>query len=373
MNYERNKDEGRVFADKIMEYKFERKPRKIYEGADTKVILKYVQWEERCRKLLDTFFSRDGTNSGIILFPDIEVGLLQIRKVEKWETVMSILYDWCQSSSSKDDATGLIIRKYDLKDHLYFRGITDGEIKDTLGFNSSANIFDFQESDTRFLVFNPSLKIILIIRLVEIRKDDSKLLKKEIDYCIDEVNLVCFLLRDELENTNVVVTGFIAYSGENAHSQSVCKDCDNIIFPFEIFSSVETFENFCERFFSDKKIEDFANLIDRNVEEDQENVFQAVASKILGYLSHLQFAMLQEPILPVTEKNATDNIKQAELLLNCYQMKIAYSDDKRVWLEGNYGTGKTVVALKKLELLLKTLDKDKEVIYYINFAKKKST
>ena len=366
MNYERNKDELSIIAYKIIEYKFNKNPRRIYEGAGVKVILKYGQWEERCKKLLETFFSRDGTNCGIILFPDIEVTLhRQTTKVEKWETVMSILNEWCQSSSSQDDATGLIIRKYDLKDHLYFRKIAEDEIVDILGLKSSENIFDFQESDTRFLVFNPLLKIILIIRLVEIQEGDSKLLKKEIDYCIDEVNLVCFLLRDELENTGVVVTGLVVYSGENAHSQSVCKDCDNIIFPFEIFSSVETFKNFYERFFNERKIKDLA----RSVNEDKENVFQAVASKILGYLAHLQFATLQEPILPVTEKDAADNIKQAELLLNCYQMEIAYSDDKRIWLEGNYGTGKTVVSLKKLELMLKAL-KDKEVIYYVSFARK---
>ena len=79
--------------------------------------------------------------------------------------------------------------------------------------------------------------------------------------------------------------------------------------------------------------------------------------------------MLKDPILPVKKNDATSNIKQAELLLDRYQMEIAYSDDKRIWLVGNYGTGKTVVALKKLELLLKIL-KDKEVIYYINFAGK---
>ena len=372
MNYERNKDELSNIAYKIIEYKFNKNPRRIYEGAGAKVILKYVQWEERCKKLLETFFSRDGTNSGIILFPDIEVTLhRQTTKVEKWETVMSILNEWCQSSSSQDDATGLIIRKYDLKDHLYFRKITEDEIIDILGLKSSENMFDFQKSDTRFLAFNPLLKIILIIRLVEIQEGDSKLLKKEIDYCIDEVNLVCFLLRDELENTGVVVTGLVVYSGENAHGQSVCKDCYNIIFPFEIFSSVKTFKNFYERFFNERKIKDFEGLVARSVNEDKENVFQAVASKILGYLSHLQFAMLQEPILPVTEKDAAKNIKQAELLLNCYQMEIAYSNDKRIWLEGNYGTGKTVVALKKLELLLKDLeDKDKEVIYYVSFAGK---
>ena len=36
-------------------------------------------------------------------------------------------------------------------------------------------------------------------------------------------------------------------------------------------------------------------------------------------------------------------------------------------LTGNYETGKTVVALKKLELLYESLEEE-EVIYYVNFA-----
>ena len=371
MNYKRSKNELRDIAKKIFEYQFKREYREIHDGADTEAILEYPQWEDRCNRLLDTFFTRDGTSSGIILFPDIEITLhSQICQFEIWQRLMITLNDWCRIPSQKDP-TGLIIRNYDLKDHLYFRRVTEDEIKYTLGFNNSANMFGFQESDTRFLVFNPSLKIILIIRLVELQKGKSKLLMKEVDHCIDEVNFLCFLLRDELENTGVVVTGFVAYSGKNAHSQSFCKDCDNIILPFEIFNSVETFNSFCERFFSEKKNENFAKGVARNVKEDKANVFQAIASKILGYLSHLQFATLDEPVLPVAEQDATDNIKQAELLLNCYQMEIAYSDDKRIWLEGNYGTGKTVVALKKLELLIKALEgKDKEIIYFVNFASK---
>ena len=116
-------------------------------------------------------------------------------------------------------------------------------------------------------------------------------------------------------------------------------------------------------------MEDLAKTLATREIIEKANVFQAVASKILGYLAHLQFVMLKDPILPVKKNDATSNIKQAELLLDRYQMEIAYSDDKRIWLVGNYGTGKTVVALKKLELLLKIL-KDKEVIYYINFAGK---
>ena len=366
VNYNRSKNELSIIAKKIFAYQFKRECLEIKDGAGTETILEYPQWEERCKSLFNTFFSR-GTSSGIILFPDIEIPFHnQICQAEIWQRLMITLNNWCRKSNPKD-ATGLIIRNYDLKDHLYFRGIEEDEIKDTLRFISSAKMFDFQESDTRFLVFNPSLKIILIIRLIELQEGDSKLLKKEVDHCINEVNILCFLLRDELENTGVIVTGLVAYSGENAHSQNVCKDCDNI-FSFEIFNSVKTFKGFLKSFFREKKINELKIQVARDLKKNKVNVFQAVASKILGYLSHFQFKMLQEPVLPVAEQDATDNIKQAELLLNCYQMEIAYSNDNRIWLEGNYGTGKTIVALKKLELLLKAL-KAKEVIYYVSFAR----
>ena len=194
------------------------------------------------------------------------------------------------------------------------------------------------------------------------------MVKKEVDHCIAEVNLLCFLLKNELADTGVIVAGLIAYSGENAHSQRGCEDCDNIIVSSEIFNSAETFKRFLEGFFSEEKYKCLVKSLTRHEKKDNTNMFQVVASKILGYLSHLQFAMLEKPVLPITEQDATGNIRQAELLLNCYQMEIAYSDDKRIWLEGNYGTGKTVVALKKLELLLKA-SKDEEVIYYVNFAR----
>ena len=370
MNYKRYEDEISRIANNISKYKFKRKDLEIYEGANTITILKYDQWEERCRKLLDTFFSRDGKNCGIILFPEVEITLhSQICQVEIWARVLRTLNDWCKISSPKD-ATGLIIRNYDLLDHLYFHGITDVEIKDTMCFNVSENMLSFLNNDKRFLAFNPSLKIILLIRLVELQKDEFQFVKKEVDHCIDEVNLLCFLLRDELAYTGVIVTGLVAYSGENAHSQSACKDCDNTIFSSEIFNTAETFKRFLKSFLREKNNKDLVKCTARYVKKDKEaNVFQAVASKILGYLSHLQFATLQEPVLPIIEQDTTDNIIQAELLLDRYQMEIAYSDDKRVWLEGDYGTGKTVVALKKLELLLKAL-KDKEVIYHVNFARK---
>ena len=241
MNYTPNRSELTVVAKKIFEYHFKRDNLEIHDGADTKAILEYPQWEEKYKRLLDTFSSRDGTGSGIILFPDIVRKFCsQTCQVEKWQRLIIALSEWCKTSSSKDP-TGLIIRNCDLKDHFYFCGITKDEVKDTLGFNNSANLFDFQESDSRFLVFNPSQKIMLIIRLIELQEGDSKLLTKEVDHCINEVNLLCFLLRDELKHSGVILTGLVVYSGENTHSQSVCKECDNSIFLFEIFKSLKNF------------------------------------------------------------------------------------------------------------------------------------
>ena len=118
-------------------------------------------------------------------FPDTEIVLAsQTSEDEIWQRVMSTLNYWCKTSSQKD-ATGLIIRNYDLKNDIDFCGITSNEVKNTLGFKDSENMFRFQENGVRFLMFNPSLKIIFIIRLVEIQKGESKLIKKEVDYCID--------------------------------------------------------------------------------------------------------------------------------------------------------------------------------------------
>ena len=163
MNYSRSRNELSIISKTIFKYQFKQEVLEICNGADTREVLTYAKWEERCKKLLDTFFTRDGESSGIILFPDIEIGLAsETSDVEAWQRVMSILKDWCKTSSS-NDITGLIIRNYDLKNHMQFCGIKNHEIEDALAFKDSRNIFSFQENNKRILAFNPPLKIILII------------------------------------------------------------------------------------------------------------------------------------------------------------------------------------------------------------------
>ena len=363
INYNRSEHELSYIANKILKYKFEREALKIYIGGNTLEDLTYDEWEERCKELWDTFFTRGGESAGVILFPDTKITLQS--QVETWQRVMSTLNAWCISSSSKG-AIGLIIRNYNLKGHFDFCGVKKYDIKNVLGLKSSEKMFNFQKSNERILAFNPSLKIILIVRLVESLDCDMQLLIKEVDYCIDEVNFLCFLLKDELEDTGIIVTGLVGYSGGTSHRLSACKNCYNFVVPLERLVTAKTFLSFWE-LFAKGNLEKFrASLRPRKFKA---NSFQTIGSKLIGFLAHLQFEMLQKPILPVLKNNPVSNIKEAKLLLDRYQMEIAYSADKRLWLEGNYGTGKTVVALKKLELLLTSL-KHKEVIYYVNFSGK---
>ena len=363
VHYRLNERKIESITQKIYDYKFKQNTRSIYAGASSVNVLEDGEWKERCKKLLETFFSEASQLSRIITFPDTELSV----RGKPWEDIINTLKYWCANSSSdkKGNAAGLIIRNYDLKNHLTFCGITDDEIKNFATFQSFENEIKTTEKYQRFLVFNSSKKIILIIQMSG--SEHHEQLKREVFYCMDEVILLSFLLKDELKGSGVIVTGLVVYSEKIAYSQTGCKDCDNFIVSSKIFNSGHEFDNFWETFVSQNIFEKFESILDAREKSNNLTLFEAVASKIVGYLAHLQFEISDKQVLPVPEEEPMSNIKQAELLLNRYQMEIAYSDEKRILLTGNYGTGKTVVALKKLELLNQGLKKE-DVIYYVNFA-----
>ena len=180
--------------------------------------------------------------------------------------------------------------------------------KNSLSFllKYSEGKFKLHENDQRFLVFNPSEKIILVIRVVEAQRSGE--LKNEAHLCIDEINIVCLLLRDELKDSGVIVTGFFTYSAEYTHSQS-CTHCDNFIVSRKIFNSVEEFVAFWTSFVKENISEHLAKYLKARRNIDTTQVFRAVGGKLLGYLAHLQFEKLEEPVLPITENNPPGNIK----------------------------------------------------------------
>ena len=126
INYVRNEREDHDITQKIIACKFEEESKRIFQGAGVCKYLSPEQWKWRCEDLLRKFFSRDGKDSGIIAFPDTNF----TAQGKPWQNVMSTLKKWCENSNSDngkqtDDATGIIIRNYDIKNHLDFCKVTD--------------------------------------------------------------------------------------------------------------------------------------------------------------------------------------------------------------------------------------------------------
>ena len=127
-------------------------------------------------------------------------------------------------------------------------------------------------------------------------------LKNGVLLCIDEVKIVCFLLRDELKDSDVIVSGLVTYSGDNARSES-CALCGSFILSRKIFNSVEEFVTFFGTFVEENILTQLEKYLKTRRKIDTAKVFQAVVGKILGYLANLQFETLEEPVLPVIENS----------------------------------------------------------------------
>ena len=78
---------------------------------------------------------------------------------------------------------------------------------------------------------------------------------------------------------------------------------------------------------------------------------------------------LQEKGLPSLTDGKNQQFKQTYFLHTRQQMDILFPDAKNLVIQGSYGSGKSILGLKKLELFSKSLKQDERIIY-INFDSK---
>ena len=256
------------------------------------------------------------------------------------------LKNWCNLSSN---ALGLVVANYDLVNSLLFHGVTEATLKEALRINK------FPPDNERLIVYNALKNIIFVVRLT------SNKINEMLVHCISDVKLLTLLLKEELHESGTKIAGLVVYNGKDKsrHRVEKCSHCNTCIMTPEIFQSVEFFENFWIKYTERRKFNKIESELPTGNKVD---TFSAVAGKILG-----QMARHKTNTLPkVIQNDPAKAILEAEMLLDRYQMEIAYAQQKRIILKGEYGTGKTAIALKKMQLLLETL-KDKEAIYYINF------
>ena len=87
----------------------------------------------------------------------------------------------------------------------------------------------------------------------------------------------------------------------------------------------------------------------------QNKLFDDLAAQILCFMA------VQEKGLPTLTDNISQQFKQTYFLYTPQQMDIHFSNDKHIIIQGSYGSGKSLVGLKKLELISKSLGKDEKI------------
>ena len=342
LNYWQDKNHISTVTSKIIDYKFNHDSVELLTGANQFSTVTYDKMQRRWTDLFSEFYTQYETPVEVITFPEILPGINKFNDAHSWENIMRILKEWCENTSEK---YGLIIRNYDLKGHVNFSKI-----------NIDLNV----KCHEKLLLFNPTQRVLLTIYFNE----DAETLEQEVYSCINEVNVLSLLLREELIESDMTVSGIVVCSGIINHSN--CIDCKNFIVSFDIFTSIEHFNSFWYSYI----YQEIGKPATKGKEDsDSRNVFKRVASKILGFLAHFQFKTIGKAILPSLKKRPEEKIFETELLLNRYQMQIVYSKENHVFLTGSYGSGKTVVIYKKIELLQRNL-KENDSIYYVNFEEK---
>ena len=169
----------------------------------------------------------------------------------------------------------------------------------------------------------------------------------------------------EIQESGLQIIGLLIRGEEKQEELIECSFCQLFSLSYEDFESATTFNakwNVIEVY------EDWWNLVDTGSSDfvnpgKQHQLFEEMAAEILC------FTAVQEKGLPTLTDDKSLQLKQAYFIYTPQQMEIHFSNAKRLIIQGSYGSGKSLLGLKKLELISKNLGQHEKVIY-INFDPK---
>ena len=199
------------------------------------------------------------------------------------------------------------------------------------------------------IVYNPKERVILLIR-----KSGGKDLREEMEFCSGGMKIFLLLFGEECRQNRIKVICLLA-SNEVTYRNLDCEGCKKVVVPFEALESHESFLPWMRRFSKDCNI--------KNTKKIKKGEAIAVSEKLIGCLAAAPYF----ENIPTFTDDADEQMKHVLMLLTRQQKDIIYSDKKHLIIRGPYGSGKSIVVRKKMEILLKELEKSEknEVTYFI--------
>ena len=268
-----------------------------------------------------------------------------------FDIIMKTMENWCNKYQEEGNIKGLVIFGYSLDDHSNFLKYHEDIIKNHLYKKTAA---DFQETVT---VYNPQKRIIFLIR----RAKDKKDLENEMKCSIDDTLKFVFLYSDILKNSGIKLINLVATDADIDCYRWKCKFCEHQVISMHSLDSCDLFENWLEK----KKCHFKTDYDPANKNNSFSLEFSA---KLLGFLASFQFLKENHFYwrLPSLTENPTTQMAETTILLTLEQLRIVNSPNKHLMIQGCYGSGKSLIALKKAEMISKHL-KQNEVLYFLSY------
>ena len=287
--------------------------------------------EKLCMNYFKTYFE-NVAKEGPVLLPQVQGGINKITNT---------MIHWCNNTNDSPNLKGLVIHSFSVPDYLRKFFYDELEID-----NLRADL-DIKEFPTTpiIIVYNPSENVILLIRISEKAR-----LREQIEFCSHDMKMFILLFGDEIKRNGVKVISLLA-SNEAPNRHLKCDDCQNCIVSLETLESDELFE---------KWFHNHAAVFNADIDDIVEaNIIKASAN-IIGCIAAAPYF----DDLPTFTNAQNEQMKHLLVLLTPAQQSVLYSGNNHMIVQGPYGSGKSVVARKKLQMLLddfKTSKKSEEV------------
>ena len=315
----------------------EKKTLEINRGGGTigKEYIKLAGWKDECTRYFASYYK----SLDIITVPSDR------------DTIMTTLYELC----SRNAGRGFIFKNYDMINHLEFLGFDKNLLVKNLMTKLTTNF-------PTYLAYIERKKVILICGKTVNSNNPNQ--------CVENIvtSIKCFLTLygEIIQGNGITVIGILIKENEEEDKSIRCKFCELFSTSHIAFESTDNFLTWW------KPIETFHNWWDLDVsqrigirtDDRNETLFDILAAEILGFMAA---AMI--PTIPSLTKDVIQQLRQTYLLYTPQQMNAYFSDNKHVVIQGSYGSGKSILGLKKLELIWKNFTEN-EIIFYVNYDSK---
>ena len=286
-------------------------------------VFKVANWKPKCKDYFNRYFK----TLRVIVGPSDK------------DIFMNTLSSMCGDNNGQ----GFVFKNYDIVEHMRILGYT--QMSRFGAAPTSENISYISYIEQKNVIFICEK----VLNGSSIRQCSRNL--------VVMVKYFLALYKKEIQESGVKVIGLLLRENERHKELVKCSFCSLFSPSYKDFESLATFKVFWNAV---ENYEDWWNFGRNKV---QNKLFNDLAAEILYFMA------LQKKGLPEVTDDTSQQFKQTYFVFTPQQMNIYFCNAKQVVIQGSYGSGKSMLGLKKLELIWKNRGENEKIVY-INFDSK---